>query len=557
MPNLKQSLLNQDLGYLRIVAELWGIEVNITDVRNGADLLIPPLSDRPLVKEVVEALPVEAKSALQTLLQHEGRLQWAVFVRRFGKVREMGAGRRDRERPFEDPISPAEMLWYRALVGRAFFDTPDGPQEFAYIPTDLIPLLPEGQVRVPISFGNPASPQNHGKQTDANDHILDHACTLLAALRIGLPLEQLTINSHPSSIQSPYPLSTQPLHRLLVAAGLISVDDQPESEETRTFLEASRGEGLVKLAQAWLQSDQFNELSLIPGLQMEGEWANDPRKTRMTIMGFLSSVPPGKWWSMRAFIASVRQHHPDFQRPAGDYDSWFIRKRETGEYLRGFVHWDQVDGALLHYLIAGPMHWLGMMDLIVQPDNSSNVGVRLTAFRLSSWSAILLNGEVLTGLPKEEATILIRSDGRIRVPRYAPRVARYQIARFCEWENEEADTYQYKLTPSSLARAQKQGLSSSHLVALLRRYTSATPPTLVKALEKWEEHGTQARLERLLVLRLKSPGVLQELRASRAARFLGDRLGPTAVIVKSGAWEKVVAVLAELGYLTEIEDLPR
>jgi hypothetical protein len=556
MPDLKQSLLVQDLGYLRIVAELWGLDLNFTDARSEADLLVPLLLDRSLLEEVIESLPAEAEAALQTLLHNEGRLQWAVFIRRFGEVREMGAGRRDRERPFEDPISPAETLWYRALVGRAFFDTPDGPQEFAYIPTDLIPLLPEDQVKRQISFGNPASPEELGKPIPADDHILDHACTLLAALRIGLPLEQLTINSHPSSIQSPYPLSAQPLHQLLIAAGLVSVDDQPESEETRTFLEASRGEGLVKLAQAWLQSDQFNELSLIPGLQLEGEWANDPRKTRMTIMGFLSSIPPGKWWSMSAFIASVHQHHPDFQRPAGDYDSWFIRKRETGEYLRGFVHWDQVDGALLHYLIAGPMHWLGMMELIVQPDNSSNVGVLLTAFRLSSWSVTLLNGGVLTGLPKEEATILVHSDGRIRVPRYAPRVARYQIARFCAWENEEADTYQYKLTPSSLARARKQGLSSSHLVALLRRYTPATPPNLVKALEKWEEHGTQARLERLLVLRLKSPDVLQELRASRAARFLGDRLGPTAVIVKFGAWEKVVAVLAELGYLTEMEDHP-
>jgi hypothetical protein len=70
-------------------------------------------------------------------------------------------------------------------------------------------------------------------------------------------------------------------------------------------------------------------------------------------------------------------------------------------------------------------------------------------------------------------------------------------------------------------------------------------------LERWEEQGSQARLERLLVLRLSSAEILQELRASRAARFLGEPLGPTAVIVKPGTREKVLAALAEMGYLGE------
>jgi hypothetical protein len=59
-------------------------------------------------------------------------------------------------------------------------------------------------------------------------------------------------------------------------------------------------------------------------------------------------------------------------------------------------------------------------------------------------------------------------------------------------------------------------------------------------------------MEHALVLRLSSPEILQELRTSRAARFLGDPLGPTTVIVNPGAREKVLAALAEMGYLGEI-----
>ena len=34
-----------------------------------------------------------------------------------------------------------------------------------------------------------------------------------------------------------------------------------------------------------------------------------------------------------------------------------------GDYLRGFSTWDEVDGALVRFLITGPMHWLGLVDL--------------------------------------------------------------------------------------------------------------------------------------------------------------------------------------------------
>jgi hypothetical protein len=144
----------------------------------------------------------------------------------------------------------------------------------------------------------------------------------------------------------------------------------------------------------------------------------------------------------------------------------------------------------------------------------------------------------------------------MRVPRLAPRSVRYQAARFCVWDGLAGDDYHYHLTPSSLERARRQGLGVHHLLALLRRHAKTVPPTLVKALEGWEAYGSQARLERLSVLRVNHPEILQALRSSRAARFLGEVLGPEVVVVKPGAAEKVLAALAELGYLGEVEDHP-
>ena len=74
---------------------------------------------------------------------------------------------------------------------------------------------------------------------------------------------------------------------------------------------------------------------------------------------------------------------------------------------------------------------------------------------------------------------------------------------------------------------------------------------LVKALKRWEVNGTEARAETQIVLKVSRPEVLEELRKSKAARFLGEPLGPTTVTVKSGAIQKVMDAITELGLLTE------
>jgi hypothetical protein len=73
----------------------------------------------------------------------------------------------------------------------------------------------------------------------------------------------------------------------------------------------------------------------------------------------------------------------------------------------------------------------------------------------------------------------------------------------------------------------------------------------VQALQRWEMNGSEARMENLVVLRVSTPEVLNELRASKAGRFLDEILGPTTVAVKSGAQAKVLAALAEMGLLAE------
>ena len=575
MPDLIHSLQNRDIGHLRIVAALWGVEIKSAETDAALKELVALLLDPELVREVVDALPAGAGAALETLAEAEGKLPWVVFARRFGEIRDAGPGRRDREQIYLSPISAAETLFYRAFLGRAFFDTPNGLQEFAYIPEDLIPLVrPKKQVEEkieeaveesieeevetaveakaepavpgpkPVSkaapsvikisaepLGRPATPIERAEILLSTDHILDDSCSLLAALRLGW--EALP---HPQNLFVP-----EEILRQFMAAAKLTVDSVPQLEPIRSFLAIPRREALSLLVRTWTESETFNELRQLPGLVCEGEWTNQPLATRKFLLDLLSAIPPGQWWSLNAFVRLIKEKCADFQRPAGDYDSWFIKRASDGVYLRGFTSWDEVDGALVRYLIAGPLYWLGMVDLALP-----GKGMAPSAFRLTNHEFRIPNTET--------DPLHVTSQGRVDVPRLLPRAARYQIARFCAWEDEKEDEYRYRITPSALMAAKEQGLKVGQLLALLRKYAAApVPPTVVQAIQRWESKGTEARIETHTVLRVSSPDLLEELRKSRAGRFLDESLGPAAVVVKPGAGARVLAALAELGLLAENE----
>jgi hypothetical protein len=546
MPDLEHTLQGHDLGFLKIVAGLWGIELNAPDSVTALPIVTAGIVEQADFAEVVEALPQDAKDVLNALLQYEGRMPWAAFVRRFGDVRRMGMARRDRERPDIKPATAVEVLWYRGLIGRAFLNLPPEtePQEYAYIPEDLLPLLPSLRSDAPQPLGRPASPNEAAHPILANDRIVDHACTLLAAMRLKMNeerLAQLPLGGIPLKV----------LKGLLHAVHLLDYDDLPHPERTRAFLEAPRGAALAQLAHGWMEDKYFNELHMLPGLKFEGEWINDSLRARQAILELISQIPENRWWGLAAFVAGVHDQQPDFQRPAGDYDSWFIRHETTGNYLRGFTNWDEVDGALIRFLICVPMHHLGLLDLA-----APEPGAAPTALRLSGWASALWHGDTPAGFTVEESPLKVHADGRITVPSLAPRAVRYQVARFCHWEGIKETggkvEYRYRTTPAALERAKAQGLRPSMLIGLLRRYSEGPlPVSLVQALEHWEGSGTQAVVERVVLLRVTAPEILAALRKTRAARCLGDSLNETTILIRPGMEEQVLSALAELGYLSE------
>jgi hypothetical protein len=579
MLDLEKSLQGRDLGFLQIVADLWGITLSAPDVRQAAKQLSELLLVGDLVWEVTGQLPDTARAALDDIMGNGGRLPWSLFIRRYGDVREIGPAKRDRERPYLNPVSPAEVLWYRALVGRAFFDSSSGPQEMAFVPQDLIAYIQSLDNIAPQPLGRLALPAERERVSLANDFILDHACSLLAAIRLGLvrPVAQhrTGILEVPVDFQlgeeALSPISPLFLINVLLAAGLVDRTGMPVLEPTRLFLESGRGEALALLVKAWRTSVDVNELRMLPGLIFEGEWRNEPLQARQSLLDLLASAPgipqadllkqqvksDAPFVSLAAFVADVHQKQPDFQRPAGDYDSWYIRDRTSDDYLRGFDSWDAVDGAYIRFMICGPLHWLGIVDLArpgaeqsgeMPPDRST-----VSAFRYSSMAGDLMNGRVPDGLADGDERVQIRSNGALRVPRLVSRSSRYQLARFCRWDGYQRELYLYRITPESLEKARQQDLHTGQLIKLLRRVAGQIPPTLIKAIERWELNGAEASIDNVVILRLSSPELSQAIQNSQASRYIEELLGPTGMIVKGKSVGAILDILAEMGYLGKTE----
>jgi hypothetical protein len=274
------------------------------------------------------------------------------------------------------------------------------------------------------------------------------------------------------------------------------------------------------------------------------------------MMEILANLDPKTWWGLESLLASVKATRPNFQRAAGEYNAWYIRDAVSGEYLRGFEFWDQVEGALLRFLITGPLFWLEMVEL----GEDDNGGV--VAFRPTPAGRTFAQVKTFP-YPAGPAEVRIRlyADATVVIPAAVNRFTRFQVARLTDWEPLEArgTLYRYRLTPHSLDRAKRAGIPLSRALTFLASRSGRPLPDSVKsAVESWEEHGPQIRLRPVTLLQVRDEAILDRLRAAPSVRpMLGEAVGPLAVIVRTAEWPRLVSAIAELGLLSEVDETDR
>jgi len=567
MNNLFATLRDYDPGMLLALAETWRIDSKGLADDDMIRQLQAAMLDPQTAEAVWDQLDEPARAALQLLVSSsQGRMKIGQFERFYGKIRKLGRAQIEREQPHIAGQTIAETLYYRGLIGEGFDNVDGNLIGFIFVPTDFINALPLHKTSYEALDAGAGIAGDElpalgvidavDEISRADTSIVDDLATLLALLQ-ARPAELDAERIAPASAAAitPYLLQRDEnrlsfMLAVAISANLISTQDgqaRPKRDEARSWLEAARARQIQTLATAWLESASYRDMWHIPGLQPEDSgWSYDAAAARRAVMSLLADLLPDHGCvSINDIIDISKEFEPDFQRPDGDYESWYIRN-DAGEFLTGFESWDAVEGSLIEFYLVGPMHWLGLVD----------IGEDVT--RLTAYGRAFLE---ISDWPKPvepEAGIDVQNDGTLLASRRVNRFERFQLARFAHCL-QTGDPYVYRIDAASIQRAAAQDIHAKHIQSFIVRHLEGDPLPLpiIKFLRNWQAGAqTSVALETMIVLRTTSEETLDKIFATPAfRRFLGARLGPMACAVRADQWEALRASLAENAIEVDISRL--
>ncbi len=593
MRTLKTCLVSEPLPRLIAIADTWDIGTEAASVDELADWLSKQMLEPGAAASAREALPIGARKALDALITSFGRIPAAAFERRFGTLRPMGPGRLERERPWLSPANPTEVLWYRGFIFRAFDRTSVNPVEVLFVPTDLIATLPqpEGvQEAIPGNTGsttNTAAPQSVstaplGEQRSkgaeeqpsrgVGDHgvvdvLLDDITTILAYIQnyevrvrsdggwngearqaIGPMLRDSDgVDSETPSGRFGFLLS------LIARLNWLRLKDKELRLAPQTVAQWLQSPPLAQrmtLFAAWRADARWNDLAHVQGIafEMSHTWSNDPVRERTAILEMLvrwMAVSSEPWQDVEAFVEFARKNNPDFARPDGRYDTWLLRDVHTNEYLNGFSNWNRVEGALIRFMLNGPLRWMGI------------VNVHATRIALTDAARQLAAGQVPPPTPENAPprndVFRLEPDGDVIVQASA-RFERFQLARVANWSATRSEDYVYRLVPESVTAAIKQTIPAPRILQFLEQHTNKPiPPNLIKAVKRIEQHGSEARFEQAYLLRTKDADTMELLLTTHAVRkAMIERISPTCALMRQREVRAISSAIIRTGLLIDL-----
>jgi len=554
MRTLRQCLFDCDLSLLRAIAEQWGVELLSNRHDDAVDILTARLSDPAKQSEAWSSLREAERSALAVLANAGSSMPSGTFTRRFGDIRPMGPGRVERERPWEAPISPSEALWYRGLIFKTFDQGPGGMQEVIFVPRELEAMIQADISQPQAGLATRPAPET---KKQAGFQLADDLCSLLAYIH-AKPISTASAQPLPQRHHELFSLQLRDrdairldlLTHLATRLSLIKPDAiplRPDPQVATAWLQSPTVQQQRALFEGWRDSVTWNDLWHVPSLHCEdtGSWHNDPLAARRVVLDTLANLEPGEWHRVDDLVVAIRETSPDFQRPGGDYDTWYIRDAATNQYLRGFASWDQVEGALLRFMLCGPLHWLGVIDMDVEGQTFSVTGTGCWVLGASDAPP-----------PNEDSTFIVRDNGQVKVSA-SRRYDRFQLARVADWVA-SGETYTYCIMPSSLGRAKTQRITPERIVEFLGRASGTpAPESLAGALRRWGTRGTEAWAQQTIVLRVARPELLDQLTESpRTRRYIRETVSSTVALISPQDWPEMLMALVEIGILSEIKSEP-
>jgi hypothetical protein len=492
---LRDCLAKHPPVMLEAIAEGWGISLTDEQVPEIVDRLVEEMTHGETVGMVIRRLTDIEREAL-AFVAHARQVRAHVLGRRYGDVRRFGAGRLEWEQAWHNPASPAERLWFLGLIHRAYGLDEQYHGEVFFVPSEILDVLPSLNALLPLFQVEPTGPLPIVR--DDLDALARDAFVILSHMRNHDVRSRKGVLARHELARIRPRLSTDDLprlqfaHRVCEQAGLIRREEglwQP-TNQAAAWLKQKPLDRRRILFSTWLEDGNWNDLCLMPTVSCEDTgWHNDSILARKSLLSHISRCPTDTWLTVESLIESIHQLDPDFMRPDGDYDSWYIRDADTGQYIMGYRNWDKVEGALIRYFLESPLCWLGMVAV-----GHAQQGGQAESFRVTQEGKNILEsrtaGTARRSAGPEKASplprIVVQADFQVQVPSTLSWYDRFLLERFAQWLDEQSGVARYLIDAKSVAAALQRGVTIAQIEAFLRRTTGGRVPTQVtRALRAW------------------------------------------------------------------------
>ena len=508
MPTTAQMLREHTPKLIEIIAELRSTDLDPgIPVGQAAPILADSITSPASVANVLEELAEEYPgtiAALQQLKGANGEILEYQFVRNHGPLQIPGDANLAESEAWLHPSSVSEVLYFYALIGRYFSGSGREAASKIYIPTDILPLIPEpeGDEDEQGLDIEPARPPATEQILDTADYLLSDLLSYLAVLfqnawrlRDGVPRPEDTERLKERLLVMPdtdlLAVRLEFLCHLAAEMELVEDGRTEVGQAIRTlhgnnvhrFLMLDRAAQRRALWDTWFQSGTWSDLRHVPILDCRNleRWGAPAHAagTRGNFGQALASLPLTQWFRLPDVVEAVHRFNPDFQRTTGDYDSWYVWHREKEAFVGGFDNWRLVEGELARFLLEGPLLWL---DAVRQADNRGGPPI----LTLTREGAVWL-GRDLELLPvSARPRVAVHPDFRVEVPVAMDLHARFRVERFANWVRTD-QVYRYQINQRSLDRAFSAGLTATQIVEALRTMTNDLPETIANGIRRYEE----------------------------------------------------------------------